>query len=102
MFLKISQYSQENTFKPVTLLIKRDSNVGVSCEYCKIFKKTYFEKHLWTAASVYIVNLPLIFSVLTAAKMLSFPIFFSNSYHKKLKYYITNIIFYIHGFYESL
>ena len=22
-----------------------------SCEYCEIFKKTYFEKHLWTAAS---------------------------------------------------
>ena len=22
-----------------------------SCEYCKIFKNTYFEKHLWTAAS---------------------------------------------------
>ena len=21
-----------------------------SCEYCEIFKKTYFEKHLWTAA----------------------------------------------------
>ena len=21
-----------------------------SCEYCKIFKNTYFEKHLWTAA----------------------------------------------------
>ena len=23
----------------------------LSCEYCKIFKNTYFEKHLWTAAS---------------------------------------------------
>ena len=22
-----------------------------SCEYCEIFKKTYFEKHLWTAGS---------------------------------------------------
>ena len=22
-----------------------------SCEYCKIFKNNYFEKHLWTAAS---------------------------------------------------
>ena len=22
-----------------------------SCEYCEIFKNTYFEKHLWTAAS---------------------------------------------------
>ena len=24
-----------------------------SCEYCKIFKNNYFEKHLWTAASQY-------------------------------------------------
>ena len=23
----------------------------LSCEYCNIFKSTYFEKHLWTAAS---------------------------------------------------
>ena len=23
----------------------------LSCEYCKMFKNTYFEKHLWTAAS---------------------------------------------------
>ena len=24
---------------------------GFSCKYCEIFKNTYFEKHLWTAAS---------------------------------------------------
>ena len=35
---------------PVTLL-KRDSNTVFPCEYCKIFKKTYFEEHLGTAAS---------------------------------------------------
>ena len=23
-----------------------------SCEYCEIFKNTYFEEHLWTAASI--------------------------------------------------
>ena len=33
-FLKISQYSQ-----------------AFSCEYCKIFKNTYFEEHLRMAAS---------------------------------------------------
>ena len=31
---------------------KRDSSTGVSCEYCEIFKETYFEEHLATAASV--------------------------------------------------
>ena len=32
-------------------LIKRDSNTGISCEYCEIFKNIYFEEHLRTAAS---------------------------------------------------
>ena len=32
-------------FRPATFL-KRDSNTGVSCEYCEIFKSTYLEKHL--------------------------------------------------------
>ena len=31
-------------------LLKRDSNTGVFCEYCEIFRNTYFEEHL-TAAS---------------------------------------------------
>ena len=26
-------------------------NTGASCEYCKFFKNTYFEKHLQTAVS---------------------------------------------------
>ena len=40
VFLKISQCSQENTC------------VGTSnCDYCQIFKNTYFEEHLRTAAS---------------------------------------------------
>ena len=30
------------------ILLKRDSNTGVSCEICKIFKNTYFEEHLRT------------------------------------------------------
>ena len=36
-------------FRPVTLL-KRDSTLVFSCEYCEIFKKTYFEEHLQTDA----------------------------------------------------
>ena len=34
-----------------TTLLKRDSNTGVFCEYCQIFKNTYFEEHLPKAAS---------------------------------------------------
>ena len=37
-------------FRPATSS-KRDSNTGFSCKHCKIFKNTYFEKHLRTAAS---------------------------------------------------
>ena len=63
LFFKISQYSQENncvgvsflikiqTFRPVTLL-KEDSNTVVLLKYlAKIFKKSYFEEHLWTTIS---------------------------------------------------
>ena len=35
---------------PATLS-KRDSDAGVFCEYCKIFKNNYFEKHLRTTTS---------------------------------------------------
>ena len=32
-------------------------NIGVSCEYCKISKNTYFEEHLRTTASDHRQNL---------------------------------------------
>ena len=38
-------------FRPATLS-KWTPTQTFSCEYCKIFKGTYFEKYLWTAASV--------------------------------------------------
>ena len=61
LFLKISQCSQENICVELSFLIKlqvirpaallkRDSNTNVSCEYCEIFRNTYFEEHLQTAA----------------------------------------------------
>ena len=37
---------------PLAILLKRESKQAFSCEYCVIFKNTYFEEHLWTAASV--------------------------------------------------
>ena len=39
-FNKVASLQAHNFFK------KRDSNTGVSCGHCKIFKTTYFEKHL--------------------------------------------------------
>ena len=38
-------------FRPATLL-KRDSDTGISCEICEIFKNVFFEEHLWKTASV--------------------------------------------------
>ena len=39
---------------PVCKFIKKETPIQVfSCDYCKVFKKTYFEEHLRTAASVY-------------------------------------------------
>ena len=39
---------------PVCKFIKKETPIQVfSCDYCKVFKKTYFEEYLRTAASVY-------------------------------------------------
>ena len=50
LFLKILQYSQENT---CNFIKKQTPGQVISCEYWKIFKSTYFEEHLRTAASVH-------------------------------------------------
>ena len=49
--LKFLQYSQENIRRPPTLILKRDSTLVFSCVYHKIFKNSYFENHLYMAAS---------------------------------------------------
>ena len=65
-FLKILQKSKGNTcagvswiklqaLRPATLL-KSDSTIGAFCEFCEIFKKTYFVEYLWTAPSVQMQN----------------------------------------------
>ena len=61
---EISQYSQGNTcvrvsilikmqaFRPATLLKRRlQHRLFFFWQYCQIFKNSYFEEHLWTAAS---------------------------------------------------
>ena len=50
LFVKILQYSQENTCDEISLL-KRDSNQMFSCEYWENSKNPYFEEHLHMAAS---------------------------------------------------
>ena len=39
------------TWRAATLL-KRDSIIRVSCEYCEIFKSSFLIEHLWAAFSV--------------------------------------------------
>ena len=54
VFLKISQNSQENTSffnkvtdpRPATLLKKESLAQVFSCEFCQIFKNTFFTEHL--------------------------------------------------------
>ena len=58
LFLRISQYSQENTCWSLFLITLQTSGQTqtqvstqmFSFEYCGIFKNTYFEKHLRTTA----------------------------------------------------
>ena len=50
VFLKISQISQENTCIGDS---KKEAPTQLfSCEYCEIFKNTYFQEHLRMTASV--------------------------------------------------
>ena len=55
LFIKISQYSHDSTCVGVSLQgLQRYEQTPThmfSCEYCKIFKKTYFEEQLRTTAS---------------------------------------------------
>ena len=63
VFLKILQYSQkthvlESLCGPTSLLFyqKEIPTLIFSCEYCEIFKNTYFEEHLRTTASYFMKN----------------------------------------------
>ena len=63
VFFKISQYSQENTYARVYFLVKLQVDVCnlikketlaqvFSCEFCEIFKNTYFTEHFWKTVSI--------------------------------------------------
>ena len=52
LFLKISQYWQESpVLESLFNKLKETPTQVVFCEYCEIFKNTYFEDHLQIAAS---------------------------------------------------
>ena len=54
VFLKLSQNSQENTCVRVSFLVKLqalDSGILFSCEFCEIFKNTFFHRTPLVAAS---------------------------------------------------
>ena len=54
VFLKISHNSQENNLARVCNFIKKEALGQVfSCEFCRIFKNTFFKEHLRATASVY-------------------------------------------------
>ena len=74
VFLKISQYSQENTcarvpflFKLQTFIKKETVAQGFSREFFKIFKNTFFPEHLWMTVSVLKQLLALYFAIYIAA-----------------------------------
>ena len=50
IFLKVFQYSRENTCVEVSF--EETSAQAFSCEYCVIYKNTFFEEHLQTTASI--------------------------------------------------
>ena len=53
VFLEISQNSQENTFGRLATLLKKETLAQVfSCEFCEIFKDTFFNRIPPVAASV--------------------------------------------------
>ena len=52
---KIPQNSQKNTFVGVSFLIillKKTLIQLFSCEFCKIFKNTFYIEHIWAAVSL--------------------------------------------------
>ena len=68
MFLEISQNSQENNHAGVSFLIKLQAlacsfikketlSQVFSCEFCEIYKNTFFTGHLWTTASEFVTKM---------------------------------------------
>ena len=56
VFLKIQQNSQESTCLGVSFLIKRESNIGVLCKCCEIFKNVFSYRTPSVAATTYTVS----------------------------------------------
>ena len=81
VFLEISQNSQENTSARVSILIKLLPETWsfikmetlaqvLSCEFCKIYKNTFFTKHVWATASylIYLLWMKMVVKIITKIK----------------------------------
>ena len=81
--LEFSQNSQEKTCTRVIFLnevgglqacnfIKKETLAQVfSCEFCEIFKNTFFTEHLWTTASIIIWIFTVICLVIVSTRFLA-------------------------------
>ena len=70
-FLK-PRSSHQSNLRPETLL-KRDSDTGISCEFCEIFKNTFFTEHLRTTAS----ESPLFYTIFLLSTENNFKVFYN-------------------------
>ena len=73
-------------------VLKIDSNTGVSCEYCDIFKNTCFEEHLQAAVSAKQASKKLL-SLSKVAR----PVIFSDAQWKILIVYASFITMHLSG-----
>ena len=60
----------ESLFK-LQLYLKKTLVQGFSCEFCKIFKNTFFSEHLWMTASILRQLLTLCFAIIYSWQHLS-------------------------------
>ena len=49
----VGRYERSRLIKACDFIKKQTPTQVFSCEYCEIFKSTYFDGHLQTAASVF-------------------------------------------------
>ena len=61
-------------FKPKACnFIKKETPAQMfSCEFCEIFRNTFFTEHLWKTASIFLISFDVSFKVIDSKKLLQF------------------------------